>query len=349
MELDEKTLNAHWAKYENVNKKFFIINDAIISKLCILGENVDPCFEGAEITTPKIEFSFENDFKEQLFSMMKEIKDILNKGGNPEMDIKTYSVQVGDSLWNSLTERLGEGYRIDGVFELAEGQKYAVAQSKETEVYFKLNFELNEEVFSAAEELVELTDYTPAEEPQFSAEDVAEYESKKAEEEKEGEGKEDVCEKCGKPKAECTCEDEDEEDKKKYNLEEVVEYTELKAQYDDLNTQFETLKSEKEALEATVNDLKEFKLKTERVEKQNMIDSFNMLSDEDKKDCVDNIDSYSLDDIEAKLSVICVRNRVDFKALGESYENNPTVYNLNSNQRSSGSEKPDWIKALDRQ
>jgi hypothetical protein len=198
MELDEKTLNAHWAKYENVNKKFFIINDAIISKLCILGENVDPCFEGAEITTPKIEFSFENDFKEQLFSMMKEIKDILNKGGNPEMDIKTYSVQVGDSLWNSLTERLGEGYRIDGVFELAEGQKYAVAQSKETEVYFKLNFELNEEVFSAAEELVELTDYTPAEEPQFSAEDVAEYESKKAEEEKEGEGKEDVCEKCGK-------------------------------------------------------------------------------------------------------------------------------------------------------
>jgi len=37
-----------------------------------------------------------------------------------------------------------------------------------------------------------------------------------------------------------------------------------------------------------------------------------MLSDEQKKDCVDNIDTYSFDEIEAKLSVICVRNKVSF-------------------------------------
>ena len=37
-----------------------------------------------------------------------------------------------------------------------------------------------------------------------------------------------------------------------------------------------------------------------------------MLSDEDKKDVIDNIDTYSLDEIEAKLSIICVRNKVSF-------------------------------------
>jgi hypothetical protein len=57
-----------------------------------------------------------------------------------------------------------------------------------------------------------------------------------------------------------------------------------------------------------------------------MINSFSMLSDEDKKDVVDNIDNYSLDDIEAKLSVICVRNRVIFTA--DEKENDVTTYNL---------------------
>jgi len=43
-----------------------------------------------------------------------------------------------------------------------------------------------------------------------------------------------------------------------------------------------------------------------------MIKSFYVLSDADKKDVVDNIDQYSLDEIESKLSVICVRNKVNF-------------------------------------
>jgi hypothetical protein len=68
MELDEKTLNAHWTKDNKGKPEFFIINEAIISKLCILGEDVEPCFEGSTIT--KVQFSFEDGFKEQLFSMM---------------------------------------------------------------------------------------------------------------------------------------------------------------------------------------------------------------------------------------------------------------------------------------
>jgi hypothetical protein len=44
MELDEKTLKGHWATNPKNNMEFFIINDAIFEKLCILGDEVEPCF-----------------------------------------------------------------------------------------------------------------------------------------------------------------------------------------------------------------------------------------------------------------------------------------------------------------
>ena len=50
MELDEETIDAFWSKDYNGKPQFFIINEAIMSKLCILGEDVEPCFEGASIT-----------------------------------------------------------------------------------------------------------------------------------------------------------------------------------------------------------------------------------------------------------------------------------------------------------
>ena len=75
-----------------------------------------------------------------------------------------------------------------------------------------------------------------------------------------------------------------------------------------------------------------------------MIASFYMLSDEDKKDVIENIDNYSLNDIEAKLSILCVRKKVNFN-LDESDkgENNPTVFNLNGGM---SDEAPAWVKAL---
>ena len=55
-----------------------------------------------------------------------------------------------------------------------------------------------------------------------------------------------------------------------------------------------------------------------------MIDSFYMLSEADKEDVQKNIDSYSVDEIEAKLSVICVRNKLDLSGSHESEETETT-------------------------
>ena len=77
MELDEDSLNGQWAKKYKNGMDFFIINDAIFSKLCILGEDVEPCFEGASVTAPDISTSFskvDENFTKTLYDMMEELK-----------------------------------------------------------------------------------------------------------------------------------------------------------------------------------------------------------------------------------------------------------------------------------
>jgi len=89
--------------------------------------------------------------------------------------------------------------------------------------------------------------------------------------------------------------------------------------------------------------LKQFKLETERKDKEAMINSFYMLSDDDKADVVKNIDTYSLDDIEAKLSVICVRNKVSFDLEQNDKPESPMTFSFDDPARDATI--PAWVKA----
>lgn len=346
MELDNNLIDAHWTKDNKGNPQFFIINEAIISKLCILGEDVEPCFEGASIS--KLQFSFEDSFKEQLFSMMNEMKNILNEGGAPKMT--TYSVEIGSPLWIALYSRVNETHKIVAVCT-EDDQTFAVLQSREDESYSRMNFSFNEEVFTA-EEMTVLDSYEPAEEPQFALDAVEAFEAefKKQDDEdkddKKPEGEEEKCPDCGKPLSECECE-KDKDKKAKYTLEEIPEYVELLNKYSELETKYNELVDAKAAQDAVVSSLTEYKVAAERKEKQEMINQFYMLSDEDKADVVTNIDTYSLDDIEAKLSIICVRNKVSFD-LDDDKKNpgtDPMTYNLNGGSLEDEA-TPAWIKAV---
>lgn len=400
MELSNKFLDATWTKDINGKPKFFIINEAIIAKLCVLGENQEPCFEGATITQPQIQFSYDDGFKEQLFSMMNELKQLIKEGGAPVFT--TFAVEIGDALWGALytylettfPRDLKEGeeecccrcskYSIDSIWE--EGaQKFAILKERANGKLYRLDFSWTEEGFASAGSTVEVEkSYVPVtEKPMFALEDVeafeekrysvednsgkddnsktdnplegdAKFAKKKDEEEgkakKEGEGAEgdEKCPKCGKPKAECTCEKEDDDDddkkKKKYSLEEIPEYTELLDKYSNLEKEFNALKETNETLTAQVGELTEFKAGVDRKDKQAMIDGFYMLSDEDKEDVINNIDTYSLDEIEAKLSIICVRNKVSFNLEDDDKNTDPTTYSLNGGGE--GDYTPAWIKSL---
>jgi hypothetical protein len=117
----------------------------------------------------------------------------------------------------------------------------------------------------------------------------------------------------------------------------------LETKYNALMAEKETLVSEKAELEAKMEPLVAFKLQAEKEAKEAMIAKFYMLSDDDKKDVIENIDTYSLDDIESKLSVICVRNKVSFD-LDEDKSapnTNPTTYSLETGEDDS---VPAWVK-----
>ena len=384
MELDEKTLDAFWTKDGNGKPQFFIINEAIVSKLCVLGEECEPCFEGSQIA---VNFSLASDFKEQLFAMVNEVKDLLKEGGAKVFT--RYAVEIGDALWSALYSYIestypdGQNcycsiYRVEGIFEEG-GQKFAVLQNRTSMKYYRLNFSIGEsEGFIPSDTLIEVTkSYTPAEEPQFALKDVEEFEAqyaakKKAEEDKSSKSEKDNSDdNTEDPKNEDPENEEPEDDdekkkkkgkedfacggkKKKYSLDEIPEYTELQTQFSDLQTKFSELETKYNALvsenESLKNDnatLTEFKNQSERKEKEEMINSFYMLSDEDKKDVIENIDTYSLNDIEAKLSIICVRNKVSFD-LDENNKNHqdPTTYNLNGDNNDDDADTPAWIKAV---
>lgn len=346
MELDEKNLNAFWSKDNNGKPEFFIINEAIIKGLCVLGENNEPCFEGAKITAPTIQFSFDEGFKEQLFSMMNELTKLLNK--EEQRVLTRYSVTIGDALWTALyeyTENLDCAYDIVGVYEDGE-QKFAVLKADDK--YSRIDFSINEDnTYTIGAELVAFDSYEPDAEPQFAAEAIAEYVAQKKgkKEEEDTEENEDTTKKENTSEEEE--EEKEEEDKKKkkkeYSLEEIPEYVELRDAFNTLKTQYDALEVNYNNMKTSVADLTQFKNTVLKKEKQEMINSFYMLSDEDKKDVIDHIDEYSKDEIEAKLSIICVRNRVSFEE--ENKPNNPTTYSFNDIDNKENT-VPAWVKSV---
>lgn len=93
MEIDD--VDGHWTTDSN-DVEFFIINDAIFTKLCILGDDVEPCFEGASVTSPEVSehFSYNKEFSHTLFAMMNELKSALTKGGSmPKENVESVKVE----------------------------------------------------------------------------------------------------------------------------------------------------------------------------------------------------------------------------------------------------------------
>lgn len=311
MKLHDETLKGHWTKDIKSGTDFFIINDAIIQNLCILGENVEPCFEGADITEQKISSSFSknNNFVTTLFSMMQELNELLNneKGGNL-MEKENVNVEDTTTTTTNFSENEDKVDKTDIVENQVITEEFAKASEEEED-----NKDKKE---SDSEQKQDEEDKKAKAKDSFAKEKEEEEDKAK---EKENTSKDEEKE-------------EDEEPKKKFEL--------LEQQYAELQTNYSSLQAE-------YNKLLEFKNAIEDEKKDAMINQFYMLSDEDKKDVIDNKSKYSLEDIEAKLSIICVRKKVNFglDSDKETVEGTaPVTYNLNETVTSN---LPAWLKAVE--
>ena len=292
MELDEKTLQGKWAQSNKDNLEIFIINDGIFSKLCILGEDVEPCFEESTIKITDshtvTNFSKNNNFNQTLYSMMKELKE-LTKGGQPvnlEQDTLTLNSDTPSE---------------QPVADVAE----VVAEDNEPVV------ENNE---------------TIVEEP-------ADTFAKAKDDEEDKEDKADASD---------SDKEKDDEDKKKnkaYSKEE-----ELAGKCQELESKYQELQSRFDEVQKAYSLLKKFKDDIEDKEKDAMINSFSMLSTEDKQDVIQNKAQYSLDQIESKLSVIYARIQKNIQENQESTADDAPVVTYSN--VAVMNDVPDWVNAV---
>ena len=106
MELDEDTVSGVWQR-NNRGMEFYIINDATFSKLCVLGDKTEPCFEGASVKAPEISTSFtkvDDTFKHTLYTMMQELKSALEGGRQMEEVQNTVQKEVNVETGVETTE-----------------------------------------------------------------------------------------------------------------------------------------------------------------------------------------------------------------------------------------------------
>ena len=322
MELDENTLNGHWANNPQKDMEFFIINDAIFSKLCILGDDVEPCFEGASVTKPNVSSSFtkiDDEFKRTLFSMMQELQFALQGGQQMENEVKVPETVVEETPAAEV-EQYTEEVSAPAVEDAVAAEPTEVVE--------------NDFAASTDEEEKKDNEAAPAEEEKEEASKTDDEEEKKEYSKEEDEEKSE--EKKSEENSDAPAEEEkkeEEEEKKDYAL---------------LETEFTALQEKYSELEGQYNELVAFKAQVEDAQKDEMISKFYFLSDEDKKEVVENKSKYTLEEIESKLSVICVRNRVNFN-LDDSSKNDinteePVVTTFNI--ANEGPSIPAWIKAV---
>lgn len=334
MELDEKTLKGYWSTDNNKGIDFFIINDAVFSKLCILGDDVEPCFEGANVSAPNLssQFSKDDEFTKSLFTMMSELKFALNnsEGGKPMHN------EIQNELDNNVASTSFENQdNVEApVTQFDEGGETGAENSSDSQT------SAEDEVLETSTEEGEAVALTASEPPvndeEKALEDDAEVSLKKKPEEFAKE--KDKEEKSKTEKSEDNTEDENKKDFACKEEEDKKDKFSLEQQLEELQTQFAALQAENAELLA-------FKQKVEEKEKDELIASFYMLSDEDKKDVIDNKANYSLKEIKAELSMICVDKKVNFNLENAaSVEEAPVTFNLNSHQADT---LPAWLKAVE--
>src|SRR5699024_7254810 len=119
----------------------------------------------------------------------------------------------------------------------------------------------------------------------------------------------------------------------------------LSQEYEDLKNKNAELQEKYSKLEQDYSELLTFKKNVENEKKDELIKSFYMLSNEDKKDVMENKEKYSLDEIEAKLSVICFRKKINFASEKEESEGEP-VAPVTYSLEDATEDVPAWLNSI---
>ena len=272
MELYRPSLRGDWQMIDG--EEYYVYTDGCFLGLQVLGDKVEPCFEGAAF------FSLCESLKELVEKMEK---FNYNKGGRNEM-IKRIS-----ELLN------------------AEAEKYSVYNIVENETKTAFLFNLEENKFQTC-------NFTVGEDDTITLEEITDcfmFEATEAEYNSLVEIKEAAIDfstvKETYASVETLKNDKDVLEQK------IVDYENDKStliqERDDARTNFENAQQTINDLQNTVNSLEEFKKTIEDSQKKSIVEKYSTkLTEEQMKSVTDNIDNYSIVDLEKELAYIFCAN-----------------------------------------
>lgn len=312
LEFFEDSIQGNWATFDNEDEQFFIFNEAEVSALCILGDDVEPCFEGASINNYETEidgiyqYSLNKDeFKKEFDEFIAQLNET-NERSKHMKNVKTYNldgatVEVIPVESFESTEAVANVETVEEVVETVDAVE-AVADEATTEVV--------EEVVSAEEtveatvvvdevvetEKVESTEFESVDTTGQNGENHIEENSSTVEEPNSG---------------------------IVYTLE---QYNEIKSELDELKAKYDLLVE------------KEKKIEDEA--KFNLIDKFSLILGEDVMPVKLAARDYTIEKIDEILSIMAFRKGVSF-----AKESTDSVSVPKATQPVSS--LPAWLEAVD--
>ena len=144
MELYQPSIKGDWAIING--KKLFKFEDGCFLGLQILGDDVEPCFEGAAF------FTFYNDLKNAIKKLEKYSLDSNIKGGKSEMtklNFKLSDSQKHDAIWVLLNDKYTEENNWEITYTILDiYDDYALVYNYEAGSYERVYYTKNDETDS---------------------------------------------------------------------------------------------------------------------------------------------------------------------------------------------------------
>lgn len=377
MELDPSTLQGTWAQIENKGSEYFIIEEAIFTALCVLGEDVEPCFEGASINPPFYQFinTQQEKVADEMALLKQELAEALDmyakekltnfpkRGDDKAITLRNSQWELFDpSFAAMIKEKHPDIWRLGGnIRGNSQYRKLSEALGKSSDDLsntLKDAIKLREawvarhfKDFRIAGVIAQIKWLAVGSRGEKYMKDLVREEIKKRRKyQKEAsysmEEKEGIKEMLMEDGMEV--EMEEEEVSLKDMITEIVKEV-MAAMKSEMPKEEETEMEMKEEAtedyaakyEAEIADLKARVQAYENKEKLEMIERFSMLDAAFIEQIKSNLDSYTVDQLEAKLSIEAVRSNLVFNAKKEEV----TTFSFNATEVESA---PSWIAALEK-
>lgn len=326
MELYSKSIKGDWAIIDGI--KCYRYTDACFIGLQVLGDDVEPCFEGAAF------YTYANSLKE----MIDILKNYSLNGGKEQMELnfKLSDREKRQAIFALLNPNFNEEGNWEIEYELCDiYDEYALCYNGQ---YFRCYYTKNDEDNSVVLGDMQRTFIMDISEAEMNALNAVRAANGGTFAEIDAKYQSLVDENATlngeKETAETTIATLTEE---KENLQATVNsgadtISGLNTKIEELNGEITAQKEQFNNLQVECDQLKEFKAEIDKQEKLDEIAKYSMLSEEVIKDFNDNVDNYALADLQNALKIAYVNANASTIFTNNNQPNDHLVYQVNPNE-----------------